>query len=631
MLVQDLLVLSLYLGHQLFISSTWTKALLVGGIFTFSLTIFPLAVLFVQTILIPRRLVSVTNTGKQATGFLGKPLFFPVQFNHIRRRPVKDQFLNRFLLVGTPVGLRCRIGSLLAVDDKSLDVTPPPDGVERYWSWKRISSQLSCWFTVDSARFLHRGDHGLDLRQKLDNFLRDQNEDPSQWPFAYLLCVPQFLGWSRAVVSWWYLYNKNRELDAMILEINNSYWEKRNIFLRVTPTSDYPLCPPADLPVEYLDELHLAPSLISRPRAKFYKGTWIKSIFASPFEKVDGLVSNRMMDPLQPEAWKSNTSFSNMTTMEEDTGEVRMATRLICDGPPLDPTRMTAFQVAKFVFNWTLPNMFTTAEIVYKALKIKFTGMMIMNKKPPVRSGTVGRPITKLEMVFEGFFRSYLATCVENFPEPIEVTYLPCRSFTNEIVRMQSPLYKDAPSNAHSLRVEPVDPQFYVRFATYLDVESALGQETQPAGLIADPTAQPLLASDLSLLAYVLESGSKTNNSTSASNWKMRLIFSWCRGSGLTFMDNFSMSSSNLPPRATYLAATLRIASARKIAFGSQSLLSIWIFIASWLVRYLVLKALFAWCDTVSVTGKTSIMLATAGYLLAMSALESIKSWLLQI
>ncbi|KAJ5949400.1 hypothetical protein N7454_000984 [Penicillium verhagenii] len=305
--------------------------------------------------------------------------------------------MNRFLLVGTPVGLRCRIGSLLAVDDDSLDVTPPPGGVGKYWSWSRLSSQLSCWFTVDSARFLHRGDHGLDLRTKLDNFLRDQNEDPAQWPYAYLLGVPQFLGWSRAVVSWWYLYNENREIDAMIFEINNSYYEKRNIFLRVKSTSGDLVAPPPDLPMEYLDQLQLARSLISLPRTKFYQGTWIKSVFASPFEKVDGLVSNRMMDPLHPAAWKSKTSFSNMITMEEDTGEVRMATRMICDGPPIDPTKMTTFEVAKFLTQWTLPNIFTTAEIVIKALKIKFYGIMVMNKKPPVRSGSVGQPITKLE------------------------------------------------------------------------------------------------------------------------------------------------------------------------------------------------------------------------------------------
>jgi Protein of unknown function (DUF1365) len=223
-----------------------------------------------------------------------------------------------------------------------------------------------------------------------------QNEDPAQWPYAYLLGVPQFMGWSRSVVSWWYLYNEERELDALILEINNSYWEKRNILIRLKPTSDK-TSPPASSPAEYLDEQQFVQSLPTATKAKFYGGDWRKYIFASPFEKVDGVVSQRMMDPLKPCAWTSDASFSNMTTLEE-TGEVRMATRLICDGAPIDPTQMTYLQVARLVLQWTLPGIMTTPEIIFKALKIRFSGKMIMNSKPPVRSGSVGRPITKLEM-----------------------------------------------------------------------------------------------------------------------------------------------------------------------------------------------------------------------------------------
>lgn len=204
------------------------------------------------------------------------------------------------------------------------------------------------------------------------------------------------MGWSRSVVSWWYLYNEARELDALILEINNSYWEKRNILIRLGPTTDK-LSPKEFGAAEYLDSRHLVRSLPTASRAKFYGGDWHKYIFASPFEKVDGVVSQRMMDPLQSCAWTSNASFSNMTTLEE-TGEVRMATRLTCAGAPIDPTQMNTWDVAKLLVGWTLPGMFTTLEIVFKALKIRFSGSMKMNSKPPVRSGSVGRHITRMEL-----------------------------------------------------------------------------------------------------------------------------------------------------------------------------------------------------------------------------------------
>lgn len=131
-------------------------------------------IMLARTLFTSRELISLSNKDQTV---LGKPLLFPVKFKHIRLSPVKDKFNNRFLLIGVPVGLRCRIGNLLAVDDKSLDVSPPP-GDTALFSWTRMFSHWSCWFSFDSARFLHRGDHGVDLREKLDNFLKSQVQKP---------------------------------------------------------------------------------------------------------------------------------------------------------------------------------------------------------------------------------------------------------------------------------------------------------------------------------------------------------------------------------------------------------------------------------------------------------------------
>ncbi len=62
-------------------------------------------------------------------------------------------------------------------------------------------------------------------------------------------------------MSWWYLYNEDRELDAIILEINNSYWEKRNILLRIKPTSDKLRQPESSAKAEFLDRRQLVRSL----------------------------------------------------------------------------------------------------------------------------------------------------------------------------------------------------------------------------------------------------------------------------------------------------------------------------------------------------------------------------------
>lgn len=200
------------------------------------------------------------------------------------------------------------------------------------------------------------------------------------------------------MVSWWYLYTEERELDAMILEINNSYDEKRNIFMKVSRVSEQPLKTSASSKTaEYLDDFYKVRSLSSLPQSTFYKGTWTKTIFASVFEKVDGLVTNRFMDPLQPTSWKPNASFSNMTTIGES-GEVKMATRMTCCETPIDPTQMSSFQLLKFLLQWTVPGILTTAHIVFQALRIHYTGLMKMYAKTPVRAGSVARHATKPEM-----------------------------------------------------------------------------------------------------------------------------------------------------------------------------------------------------------------------------------------
>lgn len=174
MIVQDIALLLLYLGHKSHIPSLWIKSVGVAvGLPIFTILIV-LTIFLLRVLLRARQLVVLSDEPQTV---IGKPLLFPMIFNHKRFVPVKDQFSNRFLAVGVPVGLRCRIGNLLAVDDTTLDLHCPPG---QGWSWKRALSHLSCWFSFDSERYLHRGSHELDLREKLDGFLRSEVWCPSQ-------------------------------------------------------------------------------------------------------------------------------------------------------------------------------------------------------------------------------------------------------------------------------------------------------------------------------------------------------------------------------------------------------------------------------------------------------------------
>ncbi|KAL4915363.1 hypothetical protein BDW62DRAFT_212725 [Aspergillus aurantiobrunneus] len=641
MVQQTLTGFLLYLAHHSQTPYFWPKVLVAGLILTAALPTISLLTMLTRVLCVPRTLTSLST---KTQTIIGRPLFFPVTLTHMRLTPVKDKFLNQFLLIGVPVGLRCRIGNLLAVDDTSLDVSPPP--ADTGFSWKRALAHLSCWFSVDAVRVLHRGDHGLDLREKLDRFLRAEGEDPAQWPYAYLLSVPKFMGFSRNVVSWWYLYRADRELDALILEINNSYNEKRNILLRVRPASDSVNGhqEPAGHN-EYIDDRRLIHSIPSAPRSKFYTGNWNKHIFASPFEKVDGVVSQRVTDPLQAVSWAPNASFSNMTTLEES-GQVRMVTRLTCAEPPIDPTAMSSWGVVKLLFRWTIPGIMATPSIILKALKIRFSGAMHMNPKPPVRGGSIARHITRLEMDLEPFFRAYLAHHVQAHPNPIELTYHPCRSFTNETIHLRSPSsYGKPPCSIRRITIEPTDPAFYTRVTHYPDIKTALLHETQQTGDTADPTAQRLLVSDLTFLISILKCVCpecdpciQPRPKLNPKQWKSQTLLRLVRGSTApSFMGEFVLAVVDPSYRAVYVSSVVRLSAARRLAFSSQGLLRVYVFLASCLLRWVALEAVLgvSW-DVAVYSGLhkfsfwTTGSLGLLGYVAILRVLSIIKTWLLR-
>ncbi|OJJ96028.1 hypothetical protein ASPACDRAFT_1907093, partial [Aspergillus aculeatus ATCC 16872] len=509
---EDLVTLALYAGLRHRSAAFLLTALTALGVLLLLTPCLVLIFMSLRLLLVSRQVVPLSD---EPRSILGKPLLFPVQLNHVRFNPVKDQFANRFLMIGIPVGMRARYGNLLAIDDKRLTLrNSTPAGP----SWRSFLAQATCWLSVDGERYLHRGDQGLDMRAKLDRYLlKEQNEDPSQWPHAYLLTVPRFFWWSRSVVTWWYLYNADRELDAMIMEINNSYDEKRNYFFRVergeNPIPATEKGNETDNP-RFLDSASTIRTTSSHPKSTYYKGTWQKFIFASPFEKVDGAIANRFMDLAHGAAWKPNATLLNTNTLSPE-GKVKMVTRITCCGAPLDPAQMGFTDLARIALRWTLPGVLTTPYIVLEALRIRWKGLMKMMDKTPVRSGSIGRHPTRAERQaspracapqLEPFFRAYLALCVSSSPDPVELTYIPCRAFSDETIHMRSASCTFKSTSVRTVTVEVLDPPFYTRIVNYSTSWEGLSTEMRATGQEADTVSQNIAVSDPALLQKIVSS-----------------------------------------------------------------------------------------------------------------------------
>ncbi|KAL8910450.1 MAG: hypothetical protein Q9171_004244 [Xanthocarpia ochracea] len=120
--------------------------------------------------------------GQVSYGYVMKPLLFPSKTSHTRLFPKKHSFTYSYLLVGIPVGWRV-VADLGFISNSLLE-----------------------------DKLIRRGNPGF--------------------PHAYLVTAPRFLGYSSNPVSFWYLYNDYMELQAMILEVNNTFDERRMYFLK---------------------------------------------------------------------------------------------------------------------------------------------------------------------------------------------------------------------------------------------------------------------------------------------------------------------------------------------------------------------------------------------------------------
>lgn len=101
--------------------------------------------------------------------FVGAPLLFPAKLSHARVFPEKYSYWYSYFVVGVPVGLHARIGTVL-----SIDINRPlsnPGNANSNPKNKRIRS---CWFTIDPVQYLDRGNDHLGLEGKLHAWLISQ-------------------------------------------------------------------------------------------------------------------------------------------------------------------------------------------------------------------------------------------------------------------------------------------------------------------------------------------------------------------------------------------------------------------------------------------------------------------------
>ncbi|CAK96946.1 uncharacterized protein BO96DRAFT_324332 [Aspergillus niger CBS 101883] len=420
---------------------------------------------------------------------LGRPLLFPAKLSHARRFPASERYnyWYDYFMVGVPVGFRGRIGNLISIDNQ-----PTSESILE-----------KCWFTIDPAYYLEPGSGDRTLEEKLNIFLHNLGENPQKFPYAYMISVPRFLWWQKSAISYWYLYSPTRELTAMIMEINNSFYEKRNIFFRLTGDGmpvDEPLSPSSTIIASAKGTRESVSLRSHSPASKrnYYKGYWDKVIFGSPFEKVEGYMLAKTVDILRGPSLQSTLSSNNPD------GQVKVTSRLASWGNPVDPLTASGWDIARFISRWTHVGALSAPRIVKEALRIRFRGNLKYLQRPEVHPGTNPRKETNVERYLEQFFREYLSQLAAHCTFPLCIEYIPPRSIHFDRLMFNSFI----PPTSHPrpvLEIEILTPRFYTSFTEYPDAKTAFARETAVRPTNSDPDSRYLNVSNPSLLDKLLD------------------------------------------------------------------------------------------------------------------------------
>ncbi|KAJ4327319.1 hypothetical protein N0V84_002217 [Fusarium piperis] len=497
----------------------------------------------------------------------GRPFLVPSRTTHTRLFPKKHSFSYSYLVVGVPVGYSGSANGMISAN------------VPGTSSWLSYFLGRRAWFDVNPADYLQRGHRDDGLRGKLDDYLENQNVDPSRFPHAYLVTAARFLGYHFNPVSFWFLYSKEKILSAIVLEVNNTFGERR------------PYLVTRDFEAERHIQDSPANDACQEPQRSRVKASWKKDFHVSPFNSRKGSYSLLASDPLGPEM-EGFRGIDVTINLSSSKGHPKLVARLFSEGDALEPSSMGLFQKTKFLLGWFWVGFVTFPRIVKEAAVLFFRrGLHVWYRPEPLKE-SMGRLADNIEKELEDVFRQYLRHLVRQSPTPITVKYIPCGVSGVAEETFSSSSATDSSATAESVEIKVLTPIFYSRFVHYAhDFEAVFSELAESCTLWVDKPellpkiflkkASPPLhtSTPFDFLCFQLikrlrsrperiERPLTSADPTSPSSQGLDI-----RDFRMSSMDAFVIGQGDTTLKKTYRAAVLRLFFADRIAFGNTDLL----------------------------------------------------------
>ncbi|KIW61254.1 hypothetical protein PV05_01399 [Exophiala xenobiotica] len=356
------------------------------------------------------------------------PRIFECLTTHTRLFPTKHSFSYSYLLVGVPIGWRGSASSILS-SDLSTEAS-------------RLGKK---WFSINAEDYLERCQHSGGLQGKLQDFLKTQDVSSEDYPYAYLVTAPRFCGFSFNPVSFWYLYDDNKRLGAMILEVNNTFDERRTYFLARNPNGE-------DL------------------ESSKFKNHWEKDFHVSPFNDRDGSYSLAATDPFES---GTATSIDNNIVLNAPDGKPKIVARVFSTQPGIDPSKMTAVQCLFFVARWWWVGLMTSPRILRQA-RVLWVKKLQLFYRPEVLQSSIGRTETAEEAKLESFFRGFMHRLADTSRRSIN--YCPAagdQRGKSVLIESSAQKFDDKRPENIEVEVKVMTPAFYAEIGRKSDVLEA--------------------------------------------------------------------------------------------------------------------------------------------------------------
>lgn len=517
--------------------------------------------------------------GRSLAGPL-KPLLFPCQTTHTRLFPKKHSFAYSYLMVGVPVDWEGVAGGMIA--------TGPPDQAR------------NGWYQVHAADYLERGGAHLGLRGKLDSYLQSQSIEPSKYPHAYLVTAAKFLGYHFNPVSFWYLYSAEKDMKAMILEVNNTFGERCMYFLH----SEEPEIGSAGVTSTATTNDPFEDA--AKPSASTMRRAWPKDFHVSPFNSRKGGYSLVAHDPFAP-MLEGPGAISTTINLSSSKSHAKLVARVFSEGDAIDPTTMTLPQKLKFLASWWWVGFVTFPRIAKEAGMLFFKRQLHVWYRPEPLKESMGRQADNVEGQLEQTFRRYLRYLVSQTSANLTVKYTPSGITKASAETMESPSSTEA-GGSEILELKVLTPVFYTRFAYYAhDLEALFCElnenctiwisrpELLPSLVLKMPspalnTGNPLEFGCFKLIQHLRKRPERIErpltSSKSSAHASTTHTQTDIRSLRLSSMDSYVLRHGSPQDRNIYRSLLLKLFIADRIAAGSLELL--WI-------EHLLLRFAFVW------------------------------------